>query len=244
MLKDDTRLLKVASNLVERMSIHDKERLRGFRLAETFSLNSPLEEGNGRHKHGELDDFCHNLLCSILQASPTERNVPVSRQVVFLEAITHRNSVYSVWKSPRYKDSAVLYLDHEGSKNAGVIQEVFKLDHRYSSGEDVVLPFVVLRKYQTLEEQQDPYRQYGIAAGFSCELELLPDIEIVAISQVLCQVTVTSFTEHNYTHILPINRVSGSFRFLRLLTELVINQELLSLDLELESTLEEPEAAL
>ncbi|RXW19244.1 hypothetical protein EST38_g6612 [Candolleomyces aberdarensis] len=222
MLKDDTGLLETASNLVQRMTMNDKERLRGFRLAEMFSLDSSLEDGNGRHRSGELDVFCHNLLCSVLQAPPTERNVSVSRRVVFLEAITHRNSVYAVWNSLRYKDSAILYIDQEGSRNAGVIQEIFKLDHRYSSGKAVVLPFVILRKYNQMAEQEDPYRQYGIAGGFSCELELTSTIEIVAMSQVLCHVAVTSFAEHNFTHILPINR------------------ELLSLDLELEETLEEP----
>jgi hypothetical protein len=213
MLKDDTRLLEGAGNLVGRMTMHDKERLRGFRLAEMFSLDSPLGESNGKQRCGELDNLCHQLLSTILQASPSERNVPVSRRVVFLEAITHRNSVYAIWESLRYKDSSVLYEDHRGCRTAGVIQDIFKLDHRYSSGEIAVLPFVVLRKYKPMAEEEDPYRRYGMAGGFSCELKLTPAVEIVALNSVLCHVAVTAFPEYNYTHILPINRVSGLQRF-------------------------------
>ena len=212
----------LVSEMVSRMQTHERERLRGFRLAEALdpftppnmdSPEVPLDSLYQGGVAGDLPNLEFDLLSSVLYAKPDfDRRAPLSRRATFLKAISHRQSVYSSWESLRFRDSAVL-VDDEGVEKAGLVQAIFL--HRYpqTSGGLKTDAYLTVKTYEKVEGD-DPYRRYGRAGGFCCKPDA-KSLRIVTLDSILCHVALTRFEsegpgDDSYIHVLPINRVSSS----------------------------------
>jgi hypothetical protein len=193
------------------MRVHEKERLRGFRLAQALDpFNQNSEEDDVNHElqgtTGQLAPLEFNMLCDILQSSPEERNMLVSPRATFMNTISFHINVYAIWNSRRYRDSAILYK-YGGEERAGVIQTIFLHQHRFSSGQTKRTRYLSVEEYRRTQNP-DRYHRYGHAGGFLCNLgEKTP--RLVQLESVIGHVAVTEIPEEAIVHILPISRVSG-----------------------------------
>lgn len=207
LLDDSQDIRALVQRVLARMKGHQKEALRGFRLGEALD---PFNEDDGGYRllegtHGELTLQEIELLTGFLQGDPSERNTVVLPDVTFLTAISHKNNIYAIWDSQRYRDSAILY-QHQGEERAGVIQKIFLHQHRLSSGEETTSKYLLLAEYGEADIEQDHFRRYGHAGGFTCRGP--PQImRLIALENVICHVAVTDVAEEGFIHILPINRV-------------------------------------
>ncbi|KAJ2932109.1 hypothetical protein H1R20_g4996, partial [Candolleomyces eurysporus] len=195
------------------MKGHQREALRGFRLAQALD---PFNEDDDPLGHrllegtdGELSLQEMELLAELLQRNPSQRNAIILPNVTFLTAISHKTNIYAIWNSQRYRDSAILY-QHQGEERAGVIQRIFLHRHRPSFGEEKTSKYLLIAEYQLGDVAQDHFRRYGHAGGFICRGP--PQMmRLITLDDVMCHVAVTDFAEEGLTHILPINRTLFSF---------------------------------
>ncbi|RXW15897.1 hypothetical protein EST38_g9952 [Candolleomyces aberdarensis] len=211
LLTDSQSVRELVEKLLDRMRVHEKERLRGFRLAEALDpFNQEGENDNfeSPEPDGQLAPLEFNMLCEVLQSSPEERNTPVSPRVTFVNAISYRNNVYAIWNSRRYRDSAVLYKA-DGEERAGVIQTIFLHHHRFSSGQTKRTRYLSVEEYKRTQNH-DRYQVYGHAGGFLCDLGARR-FRLIQLDSVIAHVAVTEIPEEAMVHILPISRTLLSF---------------------------------
>jgi hypothetical protein len=187
--------------MLARLQKHQKERLRGFRLAEFVDPFVNREETPGL-----LNPLDFNLLCELLQSPPLERNTPVSREVLFLEAISFAGNTYAIWDSRRYRDSVVLYDHGKNGEKAGVIQSIFLHHHQLSTREMHTSQYLSVLEY-TATQTDGCFRRYGQAGGFCCSLNPTT-ARLIRLESIICHVAVTTFDEEDMVHILPLSKVS------------------------------------
>ncbi|KAJ2915181.1 hypothetical protein MD484_g5232, partial [Candolleomyces efflorescens] len=214
LLGDSPQAQGLVQRMVDRMKRHEKENLRGFRLAEALDPFNPAKAATedacvSDGVMGELLPQELDLLTEILQAVVDERNTPVDPNVTFLSSISYQHDVYGTWNSPRYRDSAILY-SHDGDERAGIIQKIFLHRHKTSRGEDTTSRYVLTAEYRTVARNEDRFRKYGSAGGFSC-IPAPQIVRLIRLESVICHIAVTDITEQTIVHILPINRRLFSF---------------------------------
>ncbi|KAJ2913364.1 hypothetical protein MD484_g7039, partial [Candolleomyces efflorescens] len=218
LLADSVEAQGLVQRMIDRMKGHEKERLRGFRLAEALDPFNPTRAPAGEASisdgvKGKLVDRELELLTEILQAAPDERNTIVDPDVTFLSSISYHHDVYGVWNSQRYRDSAILYR-YNGDECAGIIQKIFLHRHKTSRNEDTTSRYLLIAEYLPIAKDEDLFRKYGYAGGFSC-LAGRQLVRLVRLESVICHIAATEIAEQSIVHVLPINRTLFSDETIR-----------------------------
>ncbi|RXW15593.1 hypothetical protein EST38_g10261 [Candolleomyces aberdarensis] len=213
LLNDLQDMRALVQRMLSCMEGHQREALRGFRLTQALDPFNKDDDSSSQHvlegTDGELTSQEMELLADLLRKSLQEQNTIVLANVTFLAAISYKSNVYAIWDSQRYRDSAILY-QHEGEEQAGVIQKIFLHQHRLSSGEEKMSRYLLLAEYQHTDRDQDRFRRYGHAGGFTCRGSP-QTVQLIPLESVICHVAVTDFAEEGLLHVLPINRTLFSF---------------------------------
>ena len=217
-----------------RLQTHDKERLRGFRLTETLDPFKVVDEQRFHGEGGKSEALPHDeysMLCELLrlQRDAETPHEAIERRATFLPAISHRQEVYAIWDSPRYKDSRILFK-WDGLERAGIIQRIF-VQERTPPGRQEIRAYISVRVYERIDEE-DPFDRYGGAGGFCCKLTPT-SMRVIPLEAVVSHVAWTEFGDGGI-HVLPLNRVST-----RLLSACLshsrltpVSQRMLSLDID------------
>jgi hypothetical protein len=209
LVSDQPALASHAKSMMARMDAINQERLRGFRLAEFLDPSyAHTDPELGWENHTDrLPDALYDLLCEALQAPANERNVPVSRNVCFKDAVSVNGNTYGIWESRRYRDSLVLIQGND-SQSAAILDSIFQHRHVNASGERTSKVYFAARTYLFLPEPSRIYGQYGFSAGFCCDRDQRTMQRVVVPStMVVCHIATTDFGEGSHIHVLPINRV-------------------------------------
>ncbi|KAH6907045.1 hypothetical protein BKA70DRAFT_1428553 [Coprinopsis sp. MPI-PUGE-AT-0042] len=213
LLEEDPSAAELAIDLLARLKIVNDERIRGFRLTEVYQRKVEEAEAMVIDPVGAqvLSPEQHVLLCGVLQAAPSERNTVVSASVIELEGVAHQGTTYHPWDSPRYRDSAIAFhhLYDRDDLRAGRIEKIFRHAHTRSDGAHLTTNYLLVRAYRPRPSEEDAYRKFGFAAGFSALLDDMQMI-VVPVSQILSHIALTEFPEFGLVHALPISHDSLS----------------------------------
>ncbi|KAJ2932129.1 hypothetical protein H1R20_g4968, partial [Candolleomyces eurysporus] len=159
LLDDSANDRLLVEEMLARLQKHEKEYLRGFRLAESlnpFNNREGIDEGLDilGQTAGQLNQSDFDLL-----------------EVKFLEAISYDGNTYAIWNSRRYRDSAVLYNHGNGGEKAGVIQSIFLHRHRLSTGESQTNRYLSVLEYAPTQTDEH-YRRLIRLESISCHVAI------------------------------------------------------------------------
>lgn len=204
----------LVKSMVHRLRLQEKEGLRGFRLAEKMDPVHPgdrLTMDVASTKGGTLKTipaFALPSLRGLLQSRFQDPDLLVSPQAIFLESISHRNSIYATGNSRRYRDSSVLFKSGE-AEEAGVIDSIFVHEYRDPLSDNVHADSYILVDMYDRMDDDDRFRKYGYAGGFCCQ-PVTSSKHLIRLEDLLCHVALTKFEEEGLVHVLPVNRVGPS----------------------------------
>lgn len=211
LLQDSAEDHHLMAEMLHRLQAHDKERLRGFRLAEALDPFKDSGDEGYEHIEGKLepippDEFgqLHELLRREPDIDQVQR--PIPKNAIFVSAISKRQDVYAIWNSPRYKDSRIMFL-WDNVRYAGVIQRILLYRHRQSSGLEKTRAFVLVQWHERVDKE-DPFQRHGDAGGFCCKPGSV-SMRLIPLEAVASHVAWTELHDEGVVHVLPLNRVSG-----------------------------------
>ncbi|KAJ3544294.1 hypothetical protein NMY22_g2823 [Coprinellus aureogranulatus] len=198
------------TEMLSRLHSHEKERLRGFRLAEALCPFNPTNGNPGddlaADEQQELEDNISpmelNWLRQYLQ-SQEEQVGEVSSACRFLDAVSHGLNIYAPWNSPRYRDSRVLFR-YNGEEKAGIIQKIFMHRYRPPTGQPEISIYLIVKAFDKIDGE-DRFLRYGYAGGFLSKPGPT-NLSLIPAKSILCHVALTDITEEEVIHVLPINR--------------------------------------
>lgn len=232
-LADDESVRQTVAEMVTTMGSIDKEDVRGYRLASMLDPSLPDHSLDPRMKPFDLKPHEYRLLCNVISHSTPQERLKLPRHAFNLEEVSTRGVCYGTSKSPKYRNSAIMYRlsdtratemeGQEGEQKAGIIHSIFHYTHYLKSTgntwDEVKGYYLIVGEYppmETTDERVDPYKKFGFAGGFLCQGQVTKQ-HLLKLSQVISHCAVTKFRGNEFRdmiHVLPIDRVC-EFQLLR-----------------------------
>jgi hypothetical protein len=221
LLTDDMDVRNAVSQMVAAMDSIATEDVRGFRLASMLDPLSPAYTIHTTPKPFQLGAELYQTLCDlILGASPTQA-ILLPTQALAVQEISLRGVCYTTSRSRNFRSSRIMFqssdvlpmLPHGVHTHIpGVIRDIFQYTY-HVAGEQKTSFYLSVQEYlfmDTSNGRRDPYRKFGFAGGFLCELDP-GQTHILELSQIISHVGITKM-RGQYTgiiHVKPVDRVSS-----------------------------------
>jgi hypothetical protein len=216
-LDNDKVLGAIVQDLKKAVKSTQNEDRQGYRLSEflhgpDYHIGAHMTRQALKPEYFELLD---NLLTSFGHTN-------IRNEILSLEQISLRGVCYGTFQSPHYRDSAIIFRANagdppEGNESialAGAISMICEYECRTQGSEEVFKRlFLFVNEYLSVQRSRpgfnDPYRNYGFAAGFLCE-EQADTLHLIDLTQIVSHFALTTLPGEGLIHVLPVDRVRSS----------------------------------
>lgn len=200
MLSDNQDVRSTVADMIGTMESIAKEDVRGFRLASMLDPTLPEFTLNTRAKPLILNNNHLRLFCNLLHFLGRTGAV---EEVLSVDAISYRGVTYGTFASRDSRNSTVIFYSQDSHakkvKKSGVIDIIFQ--HESSI-------YLVVQEHPPMERRDlvDPYRPFGVFAGYLCEAKPSTS-HVIELSQVISHFALTELPD-SLIHVMPVDRVS------------------------------------
>lgn len=228
-LSDDLDVRRLVLKTVKSLDNIMKEDARGARLANMLDPEQPENELNNVSTPYYLEDEEHGLLVDLINNSNIWSGLEsIPKYVVSMDQISIHGVRFATERSKASSDSLImfstsdshaLHADLTTSQHAGIVQMIFQFPEPLVTAIQQSLPlqnqiFLAVLEYTPLDlfsGLQDPYPQFGFAAGFICNGQPAK-LHVISSTQVVSHFAKTPMMAGSqpFIHVLPVDRVSDS----------------------------------
>lgn len=220
LLAEDEAIRESVLEMVTVIETIDQEDTRGFRRANMLDSSLPDFILTSKAKPFRLREHEHNLLCQVIgRRTPLPEETLVPHECLSVNEVSLRGVCYGTSLSSKFRDSTVMFqpspcdeLSVERPLAAGIVQTIFQ--HTYKSSHPdqpaVTGVYAIVQEHPRMDQNDDPYPEFGFAGGFLCKDEAT-ELHVIELPQIVSHFALTRLLDEGYFHAMPLDRVRLSF---------------------------------